>query len=205
MKPDKAKPDFLIASGESSLVTSRLLLRIFQPGDAPEVERLLNDKEIASNTRSIDFPYPLGGGIKWIENQTQLRSSGDAYCFAICKLDSTNEERLMGAIALTVNKTDHNAELGYWMGRDFWNRGYCTEACHAIVEFGFETLGLQKLTSHHLSRNPASGRVLDKIGMTREGLCRKHVRKWGVFEDVVLYGMLAGDSRPDSAKSQESL
>ena len=98
---------------------------------------------------------------------------------------------MIGAIGLEVNKTDHNAELGYWLGRDFWNQGYCTEAAVSVIEFGFKTLGLRRIASEHLVRNPASGKVMEKIGMTREGLLRKHVRKWGVFEDVVVYGILA--------------
>ena len=130
-----------------------------------------------------------------IEKQAELRATGEAYAFAICQRDSTGEERFLGGISLAVNKQDHNAELGYWIGQEFWNRGYCTEACKAILEFGFEVLGLYKLTAHHLVRNPASGKVLQKIGMTKEGECRKHVRKWGIFEDIVLYGMLSSDPR----------
>ena len=106
---------------------------------------------------------------------------------------------MIGAIGLEINKEDHNAELGYWLGREFWNQGYCTEAAIAMIEFGFESLGLRRIVSEHMARNPASGKVMEKAGMTREGLRRKHVRKWGVFEDVVVYGILADDRRVDRA------
>lgn len=187
------------------LWTDRLILRKPAPSDVEQIERLLNDKEIASNTRSIDYPYPKGGAIKWIESQNKLRACGDAYVFSICEKAAqqnnenenglANQLKMIGAIGFEINKTDENAELGYWIGREYWNRGYCTEACRRVIEFGFETLGLQKICSHHLKRNPASGRVLEKVGMTFEGLRRKHVRKWGVFEDVAFYGILAGDQR----------
>ena len=176
--------------------TERLLLRAFVDSDAPAVELLLNDKEIASNTRTIDYPYPKGAGIEWISKITKWRETGDGYAFAICRPQQDGEgEFLIGAVGLEINKEDHNAELGYWLGREFWNQGYCTEAAKSVIEFGFETVGLRRITSNHMVRNPASGRVMDKIGMTREGLLRKHVRKWGVFEDVVVYGMLSGDPR----------
>ena len=188
--------------------TERLLLRPFTESDALRVEMLLDDKEIASNTKRIDYPYPKGGGADWIATHQPARQTGDGYVFAICcwrPQDSDSETKdetgddepcLIGAIGLEINKEDHNAELGYWIGRHFWNQGYCTEATKAVIEFGFETLGLRRIASQHMARNPASGRVMEKAGMTREGLLRKHTRKWGVFEDVVVYGILSGDGRP---------
>ena len=186
-------------AGINPIHTKRLKLRPFDETDAERVEYLLNDREIASNTRRIDYPYPKGGGAKWIATHAPSRESGDGYAFAICRTDEAGVESLIGAIGLEINKEDHNAELGYWLGREFWNQGYCTEAAVSVIEFGFESLGLQRIVSEHLARNPASGKVLEKAGMTREGLRRKHVRKWGVFEDVVVYGILSDDRRADRA------
>lgn len=176
-----------------TLKTERLELRQFADSDADVVEKLLNDKEIAANTRSIDYPYPPGDALKWIGRHQEMWQNGDNFVFAIGR-PSNNQP--MGAIELAVNKIDHNAELGYWLGREHWNNGFCTEAGKRILEFGFEEIGLHRITAHHMTRNPASGQVLKKIGMTQEGILRNHVRKWGVFEDVVLYGMLARDPRP---------
>ena len=175
------------------LLTERLVLRPFENSDAEAVEKLLNDKEIASNTRAIQYPYPPGDALKWIAAHRAMREHGDSYNFAIRLLES---DELVGAIELDANKIDHNAELGYWVGREFWNQGIATEAARRTLEFGFETIGFYRVTAHHLSRNPGSGRVLQKIGMRKEGLLRSHVRKWGVFENVLLYGMLASDHRP---------
>ena len=82
------------------------------------------------------------------------------------------------------------AELGYWIGKPYWGQGYCTEAARATLDFGFEQLGLNRIFAHHFARNPASGRVMQKIGMTREGRLRQHVKKWDAFEDLELYGIL---------------
>ncbi len=184
------------SDSDSSLRSDRLLLREYQPSDAPVIERLLNDRQIASNTWSIDYPYPKGKAAKWIESQNALRLTGDAYAFAICVTDEGFAPYLIGALGLEINKGNHSAEIGYWIGRKYWNQGYCTEACGPLLDFAFERLGLRRVTSRHLARNPASGRVLEKLGFKREGLRRKHARKWGVFEDVVVYGLLAEDERP---------
>jgi ribosomal-protein-alanine N-acetyltransferase len=188
--PSMSEPETQVPT---ALSTERLVLRPFAESDADAVEKLLNDKEIASNTRSIQYPYPPGDALKWIARHRIMWENGDAYNFAI-RLHASDE--LVGAIGLEANKIDHNAELGYWLGREFWNQGFATEAARRAIEFGFETIGFYRITAHHLTRNPASGCVLEKIGMTKEGFLRSHVRKWGVFEDVVLYGILANDPRP---------
>ena len=79
------------------------------------------------------------------------------------------------------------------MGKDWWGQGYATEAARAVLRYGFEELKLNRIYAHHMTKNPASGRVLAKIGMRREGLHRQAMRKWDVFEDVVVYAMLQQD------------
>jgi RimJ/RimL family protein N-acetyltransferase len=83
--------------------------------------------------------------------------------------------------------------MGFWVGVEHWRQGYATEAAEALLRYGFDTLGLNRIYAHHMVRNPASGRVLEKAGMKREGLLRQRVRKWGVFEDVVLLAILRED------------
>ncbi len=166
------------------------MLRPFELSDAETLEILINDREIAANTRTIDYPYPKGEGAEWISHHPRLWIEGKSAIFAICDLGSG---QLMGAVGLEVSEPNQHAELGYWLGRDYWNRGFCTEAAQAVVKYGLTEMGLHKVHAHFLSRNPASGRVLEKIGMIQEGYLRGHVRKWGVFEDVVCYGILASD------------
>jgi RimJ/RimL family protein N-acetyltransferase len=73
---------------------------------------------------------------------------------------------------------------------EFWGRGYCTEAAEAMVRFGFERMDLNRIFAWHLTRNPASGRVMRKLGMTREGCMRQHAERWGRPEDMEFYGLL---------------
>jgi RimJ/RimL family protein N-acetyltransferase len=101
-----------------------------------------------------------------------------------------------------VDRRHDNAEIGYWLGAPFWGRGYCTEGARAVVAYGFAVLGLHRIHAMHFTRNAASGRVLEKLGMRFEGCRREHVRKWDAFEDVALYGILAPDWRPDAAAAR---
>ena len=71
--------------------------------------------------------------------------------------------------------------------------GYATEATQAVIRYGFEVLGLQRIFAGHFTRNPVSGRVMQKAGMTYEGCFRKHHKKWDVFEDLAYYGIIRGD------------
>ena len=87
------------------------------------------------------------------------------------------------------------AELGYWVGVPYWNRGVATEAARALVAFGFGALGLHRVQARHLTRNPASGRVMQKLGMRLEGVHREAVRKWDRFEDLAMYAVLAREWR----------
>jgi RimJ/RimL family protein N-acetyltransferase len=103
------------------------------------------------------------------------------------------EGTLLGSISLHISQQDARAEVGWWIGVPYWNRGYCTEAARALLGYGFETLDLNRIQGRHLARNPASGRVMIKIGMRYEGTMRQAVCKWGVFEDVVLYAILKSE------------
>jgi RimJ/RimL family protein N-acetyltransferase len=173
-----------------TLATKRLLLRPFQLSDAGAVETQVNDREIAANTRTIEYPYPSGEAGRWIKSHPSLWLKGQAANFAVCDLGSGV---LMGAIGIDIDESNQNGELGYWIGRSFRKRGYTSEAALAVVEFGLQKLSLHKIFAHAMTRNPASSRVMEKIGMKREGLLKEHVRKWGVFEDIALYGILQNE------------
>lgn len=169
------------------LETKRLLLRPFTLTDAQRVQLLIGDRAIASTTSSIPHPYEDGMAEEWIGARQEKFLAGESANFAITLNDS---QILIGSIGLTFNRRHRRSEMGYFIGVPYWGHGYCTEAARAVVEYAFTRQDLQKVTARHLARNPASGRVMQKIGMTREGYLRRHVLKWGVYEDVIVYGVL---------------
>jgi RimJ/RimL family protein N-acetyltransferase len=96
----------------------------------------------------------------------------------------------VGCIGLRVDFLHSRGELGYWIGVPYWGRGYATEAARRLVGFAFDTLGLNRVHASCFSRNRASARVLEKAGLVREGVLRRHVRRFGRFEDLTLYGLV---------------
>lgn len=183
--------------------TARLLLRPFRPDDAPRVRELAGEREIAATTTNIPHPYEEGMAEAWIGAQAERRAAGQGVVFAVqLRPDLTRREdalepgALVGAVGLELDPQNRQAELGYWIGRPCWNRGLASEAARAVLRYGFEELGLNRIHASHFGNNPASGRVLARIGMVREGCRRRHVRKWGRYEDLVLYGVLADEFVP---------
>lgn len=164
--------------------TERLLLRAFGPADADEFAALAGAFEVADTMISIPHPLAAGFAAEWVGHPRPAR-------FAVCEPDTG---RLVGSAELRDIDPEHaQAELSFWVGRPYWGRGYATEAGAALVRHGFGPLGLNRIYAFHMARNPASGRVLARLGMRQEGLLRQRVRRWGRFEDVLAYAVLRAD------------
>ncbi|NHQ87234.1 GNAT family N-acetyltransferase [Iodobacter sp. HSC-16F04] len=170
-----------------TLETPRLILSPFSFDDAPAVQSLASDFAIADTTLTIPHPYTDGAAASWIASSASLWLVQQTLALAIRRKE---DGALLGAISLFDILPEHRAELGYWIGKPFWGKGYASEAGHAILEFGFNELKLQRIYAEHLTRNPASGRVMEKIGLKQEGILRQHAMKWGKLEDVVYRGIL---------------
>jgi RimJ/RimL family protein N-acetyltransferase len=173
---------------QPTLDTARLILRPFTLADAPDVQCYVSDRDIAAMTLSIPHPYPDGGAEEWIGTHAAKYADGVRANFAIIERDSG---ALAGAIGLHLEPGHGRAELGYWIAKPYWGHGYATEAATAMIAFGFEVLGLNKIHAAVFIKNPASDRVIRKIGMTWEGRLREHDLKWGVYEDIDVYAVLA--------------
>ncbi|MDH4046190.1 MAG: GNAT family N-acetyltransferase [Gemmatimonadota bacterium] len=171
-----------------TLETERLVLRPFRPGDAAEVQRLAGEREIAAGTLTVPHPYPDGAAEEWIATHAANWAERKVLTLAVT---TPGDDTLVGAVGLMLTMADRRAELGYWIGIPWWNLGYATEASRAIIDFGFASLGLHRIMAQHMARNPGSGRVMQKLGMQQEGILRQHTLKWGVFEDLVVYAVLA--------------
>ncbi len=170
------------------LLTQRLLLRRFESMDAGTIQMLAGDRAIAEMTLSIPHPYIDGMAEIWIESHQAEFESGMGVVFA---MSEQKTDQLIGAVGLTVTKRFSRAELGYWVGKPFWGKGYASEASETVLRYGFEVMQLNKISASHMTRNPASGKVMQKIGMEQEGLLKQHALKWDQFVDLTVYGILA--------------
>jgi RimJ/RimL family protein N-acetyltransferase len=175
--------------------TERLVLRPFALSDAKDVQRLAGDMDVADTTLNIPHPYEDGMAEEWISSQPSKFEAGEQCTLAIVRRGS---RELIGAIGLGLVPRFDRAELGYWIGRPYWGNGYCTEAARAVLRYGFSQLGLNRIHASHFTRNPASGRVMRKIGMVHEGRARQHVRRWDKFEDLEFYGILREEWSADA-------
>lgn len=175
---------------QPSIETARLILRPFRPTDAQAVQALAGERAIADTTMNIPHPYEDGMAEEWIAGHEVAYKEGTAVTLAMVLRDDGS---LIGAIGLTVDRRSNKGELGYWVGKPFWNCGYATEAASALVAFAFDELRLNRIHAKHFARNPSSGRVMEKVGMLVEGTARQDMMKWGKYEDSVSYGILRDD------------
>lgn len=170
-----------------TLRTARLTLRAFTLDDAPAVQRLVSPYEVALNTLMIPHPYPEDGAVQWISTHQSNFDANRIHHFAI-----ETDGEIAGAMGLMM-KEGPLAEIGYWIGVPYWNRGYATEAGSEVLRYGFEDLGLERVFAGCFARNPQSARVLQKLGMQHEGTLRRHQLKWGELLDIEFYGVLRGE------------
>lgn len=165
----------------------RLLLRPFRLDDAKVVQELAGDQYIAEMTLYIPHPYKDGMAEQWINTHAVNFNRNCSLELAIVHKE---EQVVIGAICIGLDTKCDHGELAYWIGKTYKNNGYCTEAAQGIVKYAFEEMNLYRVYARYLGKNPASGRVMEKLGMKYEGLLRQHVKKWGAYEDLIYYGML---------------
>lgn len=174
---------------KTELRTQRLCLRPFSIEDAPRLALLAGKRRVADTTISIPHPYTTGKAEDTIVRFSREQMSGAAYHFAIALIEKPAE--FFGYCGLRDIDPEHLVgELSFWIDEGASGRGYVTEAGHAILNFAFAKLGLNRICAYHMVRNTGSANVLRRLRLQQEGILRQRVRKWGVFEDVCLSAIL---------------
>jgi RimJ/RimL family protein N-acetyltransferase len=163
--------------------TKRLRVRPYSEADIPELLPLIGTREVAATTLRIAHPYTEQDARAFLE----LAKEAGKMWLAITLL---SDGRQIGGIGMRIEEQHRHAELGYWLGVDYWGQGYATEAGREMIRYGFEQLDLHRIFATHFAHNPASGNVLRKLGMRHEGCQREHLLKWGQFVDSEIYGLL---------------
>ena len=171
------------------LETERLILRALTLADAPRLQQLAGEREIAANTMNIPHPYPDGAAEEWITSVAETFAAGTGANFAVTLRESGE---LIGGCGLVIKEIHQRAELGYWIGKPYWGHGYATEAARAVIGYAFSR-GLNRVFAEHYATNPASGRVLQKLGMRHEGTLRQHMVKWEQPMDMEVYSILRSE------------
>lgn len=152
--------------------------------DIPKIIEYAGNKKVAETTLNISHPYQEEDAIFWINSACQGYKNKDQYTFGI-RLKSTHE--FIGGIGLKINLKFNRAALGYWIAESFWNNGYASEAVEAILKFGFDNLGINKIYAQHLIENLASGKVMIKNKMIKEGELKDHTKKGDIYRSLIQY------------------
>ena len=166
------------------LRSARLRLRPFALTDCAEVNRLVGDEAVASTLVAVKYPYSEDMARRWIANHQPSYDAGGSLNFAV---EERASQVLVGFIG--IGGDESRAGMGYWYGRPYWGKGYATEAGRTTVAFGFEELGLERMEASHLKDNLASGRALQKMGMSHQGRRAHYIPKWDAHCDKEEYAI----------------
>ena len=175
------------------LETPRLILRELVTQDSEAIFRIRGDYEVTQyNTgpayerreqaadliEAIAHAYQEKAELRW-----GITLKGDDTVIGMCGFNYWIRQ-------------DSRASVGYDLAHQYWGQGIMTEAIRAIVAFGFEQMGLNRIEADADARNPASGRVLEKVGFRREGIQREQFFENGLFNDLMLFALLRRDYKP---------
>jgi RimJ/RimL family protein N-acetyltransferase len=176
-----------------ALETARLTLQELRESDAERVHAYASDHEVV---RYLDWgPNSVEDTPRFLALAREARESSPrtAYHLAIALRP---DDRAIGGCRIEIRDAATGAgDLGYVLDRAHWGHGYATEAGRALLGFGFGRLALHRIWARCDVRNAASARVLEKLGMRREGHLRHDVRQKGEWHDSYLYAILEPDWR----------
>ena len=174
------------------LETERLILRKFREEDAPDILEYASDAET----------------VRWLVwDELSTLEEAHAVIFnryltnpATFAIELKENGKCIGGISLRLEPEHEKTNFGYVLNRAFWNKGYATEVLRAIIAFCFEKLKVNRVQADHFAVNPASGKVMEKAGMLKEGYLRKSKKVKGILHDSVLYAMLKDDYFKEARK-----
>ncbi|SMF12298.1 GNAT family N-acetyltransferase [Pseudobacteriovorax antillogorgiicola] len=147
-----------------NLESERLVLRPPVMADGPSYQRHFADYEVIRHLYArVPWPYPEGGATEWLKNEIIPKQGQGVWSWAIC--EKIAPDIMIGGIELKRVASPTNR--GFWLGRSYWGRGYMTEAVNLVTQFGFESLGFERMIFDNAVGNDRSARI-----KVRQG-CRK--------------------------------
>ena len=172
------------------LETPRLILRRLEMRDAPDLFDYSRDPQVAKHVL-WDAQTSVSEARAYVRYMLSRYRAGEPASWGI---EEKETGRVVGTIGYMWYQRDNNAcEVGYSLVRRRWNRGYMTEALAEVLRFSFEELGVHRVEAQHEVENAASGAVMRKCGMRKEGTLRGRLYNKGRYVDVDLYAMLRED------------
>lgn len=170
--------------------TERLLLRKVEMKDAQDMYEYSCDPLVARHVL-WDAHTSVNDTKGYIRYMLRRYRLGEPSSWGI---EDKATGKIVGTIGYMWYQEDNNAvEVGYSLARRHWNKGYMTEALRAVIDYSFQTLGLHRIEAQHETDNEASGAVMRKCGMEKEGTLRGRLYNKGKYVDVNVYAILQED------------
>lgn len=173
-----------------ALNTPRLIVRPMRMRDAADLYEYSKDPEVAQHVlwEAHQSIHQTRSYIRYVLKQYRNGAPG-SFC-----IQEKATGKVIGTIGfMWLHPENRACEVGYSLSHRHWNRGYMTEALIAVIDFAFEMLRVNRVEAQHETDNPASGRVMVKVGMQKEGTLRARLYNKGRFVDVDLYAILYKD------------
>lgn len=170
-------------------VNDQIHLSEIKPADKDALLLHLQEKEIYDRTLRIPYPYTEDDADAWLGiMERTTRERGQPIAWAI----RDSHDLLIGSCGFDRQAVckSHLAEIGFWLAKPYWGQGIMTNVVKTVCRYGFDELGLSKITAHVFADNTGSARVLEKCGFEREGYLRQQFKKDGRLIDGLLYGLL---------------
>lgn len=165
----------------------KINLRIVTRADALTIYHNISDKDIIRFTHIPD-PYKLEDAYDFIRFTHRQRRKKAAYHFG---LENKDNGQIIGGIMLeNICEVNRKGEIGYWVAKPFWGKGFMVEAINLMLDFCFTKVKLHRVQAYVFPDNHGSIRVLEKAGFTREGFIREGFKQRGNFVDVYQYAIL---------------
>ena len=177
--------------------TERLLLRPLNLEDSQALLGIFSDPEVMRYWNTPPWT-DLDDARDFIKSSAEEMARQESMTLGVV-LKDTNE--LIGKCMLfSYEKESKRAEIGFGIGREYWGNGFVSEAGEALLDYGFNVLGLRRVEAEIDPDNVSSGKTLERLGFMREGLLRQRWEINGVVSDSALYGMLSADHQSMAAR-----
>jgi len=176
---------------ENNIKNELVKLRELKLSDAEFIAKNAKDRDITKYTFVIAPPFDLKTAQKFIRKANKEIKDKTAYEFGI-ELNDTKE--LIGTINLfNINQKNKNAEIGFWLAKEFWNKGLSDQSLDLMLEFGFNKLKLERIQGRVLDKNESAQKLLERTGFKLEGRLRQKTFLNNQWFDDLIYGLLASE------------
>lgn len=184
--------------GIQTIETKRLILRKLEMADVPFYYQRLGSSADVAEFMLWNPHRDISESIASIQKAIARYQAGGCYRWAIALREDNS---LIGVIELLkFDEAENTCSFAYMLGKDFWGRGYGTEALNAALEFAFTQLELDAVESDHFAENGASGAVMRKVGMAYQGTAVRKYEKNGISYDAPMYRVTAAEWRRINSK-----